>query len=97
MIELHTGRYCAAFEKHDEAATRSELGSLVEAAAQGQRLGMIVNAGHGLNLRNVGPVAAIAGMHELNIGHSIMAQAVFLGLERAVRDMTQAMGRSIPG
>ncbi len=92
MIELHTGRYCTAHEKRNPAATRTELAALVKAAGQAQALGLVANAGHGLNLRNVQPVAAIAGMHELNIGHSIIGRAVLVGLERAVREMIEAIG-----
>jgi pyridoxine 5-phosphate synthase len=94
MIELHTGRYCTAHEKREASAARSELAALVKAAGQGQSLGLVVNAGHGLNLRNVGPVAAIPGVHELNIGHSIIGRALVVGLERAVREMIEAIGRA---
>jgi pyridoxine 5-phosphate synthase len=84
LVELHTGAYC---EKEDEAGMERELRKLVEGAALAQRLGMIVNAGHGLRGDNVVPVAAIAGMHELNIGHHIISRAVIVGLEAAVREM----------
>ncbi len=94
MIELHTGRYCTAHEKRDSPAMRSELAALVKVAGQAQSLGLVVNAGHGLNLRNVGPVGAIPGVHELNIGHSIIGRAVLVGLERAVREMIEAIGRA---
>jgi len=97
MIELHTGRYCTAHEKRDPSATRSELAALVKAAGQAQALGLVVNAGHGLNLRNVEPVAAIHGVHELNIGHSIIGRAVLVGLERAVREMIEAIGLAKAG
>ncbi|MCX7048522.1 MAG: pyridoxine 5'-phosphate synthase [Candidatus Sumerlaeota bacterium] len=83
-IEIHTGRYCAA--RGREVIAR-ELDQIKRAAALAQELGMRVNAGHGLNYRNVQPVAAIEGMGELNIGHSIIAHSVFVGLERAVKEM----------
>jgi pyridoxine 5-phosphate synthase len=86
-IELHTGDYCAA--RGDEA-TR-ELQRLAVAAEEGVAAGLHVAAGHGLDYPNVGPVAAIPGVTELNIGHSIIARAVFVGLDRAVRDMLDAI------
>ncbi|MHC5544679.1 pyridoxine 5'-phosphate synthase, partial [Singulisphaera rosea] len=55
---------------------------------------LALHAGHGLNLQNVGPVARLAGMAELNIGHSLVARAVFVGLERAVREMKECIERS---
>lgn len=94
MIELHTGRYCTADESHDRSARESELRALLHAAHEAQNQKMIVNAGHGLNLRNVGPVAAIPGVHELNIGHSIIGRAVLIGLERAVREMIEAIQKA---
>jgi pyridoxine 5-phosphate synthase len=83
-IELHTGRYCKV-RAADEIAR--ELDALTRGAALARELGMRVNAGHGLNYRNVVPVAAIEAMGELNIGHSIIAHAIFVGLERAVKEM----------
>lgn len=87
-IELHTGAYADA----DSAATRSrELQRVHVAADHGERLGLHVNAGHGLNYDNIGPIARISALRELNIGHSIVAQAVFVGLEHAVRSMRLMM------
>ncbi len=83
-IELHTGAYAHAMAKHD---ARAELDVLVAAGERVRAAGLLLNAGHGLTYRNVRPVAAIEGMHELNIGHSIIARAIMVGLERAVRDM----------
>jgi len=83
-IEMHTGRYCDARRREDVAR---ELDALRRGAALARELGLRVNAGHGLNYRNVGPVAAIEGMGELNIGHSIIAHSVFVGIERAVKEM----------
>ncbi len=82
-VELHTGSYALAKgeRQHDE------LIKLVSAARQIREAGMTLHAGHGLNYTNVGPVAAIADMKELNIGHSIVSRAVFVGLERAVGEM----------
>lgn len=95
MVEFHTGRYCNAHDAHDEAATARELEALRRASRDAQGLGVVVNAGHGLNLRNVAPVAAIPGMHELNIGHSIVGRAVLIGMERAVREMIEAIEKAM--
>ncbi len=89
-IELHTGPYAHAAAEFN--ATR-ELETLRVAAAQVVERGMTLNAGHGLTYRNVRPVAAIESMHELNIGHSIIARAVLVGIEQAVRDMKALVAR----
>ncbi|MFM9116648.1 MAG: pyridoxine 5'-phosphate synthase [Planctomycetota bacterium] len=82
-VELHTGTYALA----KGAAQSRELERLTDAGRQIRELGLTLHAGHGLNYHNVGPVARIADMHELNIGHAIVARAIFVGLERAVREM----------
>lgn len=87
VIELHTGAYAEAGQAQAEA----ELQRLRAAVAEGLRHGMRVNAGHGLHYGNVGPIAALDGVAELNIGHAIVAQAVFDGWEKAVRDMKALM------
>lgn len=87
-LELHTGAYANARTTTDRL---TELKKLVAAAQYAQQLGQRVNAGHGLNLRNVVPIAAIAGIHELHIGHAIVSHAVLVGFERAVREMIQAI------
>jgi pyridoxine 5-phosphate synthase len=84
-VELHTGAYA-----HHPTDART-LGALVEAAAAGAALGMAVHAGHGLTVRNVRPVAAIPEIEELNIGHSIVSRAIFVGLAAAVQEMRAAM------
>jgi pyridoxine 5-phosphate synthase len=84
-IELHTGQYAHA---PHEART---INALREAARVGANMGLAVHAGHGLTVRNVGPVAAVAEIEELNIGHSIVSRAVFIGIEGAVREMRDAM------
>lgn len=86
-VELHTGAYAHAATKHNVAKTKVELESLVAAGQQIRAAGLTLNAGHGLTYRNVKPIAAIEDMHELNIGHSIIARAIMVGLEQAVRDM----------
>jgi pyridoxine 5-phosphate synthase len=87
-VELHTGRYADATDPRE--VTR-ELLALVEASALVKRAGLALHAGHGLNYRNVADVAGITGMAELNIGHSIIARAIFTGLREAVRSMKAAI------
>jgi pyridoxine 5-phosphate synthase len=87
VVELHTGAYADA--RGGEQAR--ELQRIVDAAADVRRIGLVVNAGHGLNYNNVSDIAAIDGIRELNIGHSIVARAVFDGLEVAVREMKRLM------
>ncbi len=82
-VELHTGDYANAKESQRE----EELKKLKESAILANRLGMEVHAGHGLNYSNVQPVAALPFVKELNIGHSIISRAVFVGLEKAVKEM----------
>ena len=86
-VELHTGAYAEAAG----ARQAQELERLRAAARQATALGLTVHAGHGLNYHNVGPVAAIAEIVELNIGHAIIARALFDGLAQAVRDMKSLM------
>jgi pyridoxine 5-phosphate synthase len=82
-VELHTGSYAEA----DWDSQPQELARLTEASFIARSLGLRVNAGHGLTYQNVEPVAAIEGMEELNIGHTIVARALAVGLEEAVRQM----------
>jgi pyridoxine 5-phosphate synthase len=84
-IELHTGAYA-----HSPGGGRA-LAALREASRQGAALGLAVHAGHGLTVDNVGPVAAIDEVEELNIGHSIVSRAIFVGLDAAVREIRAAM------
>jgi len=86
-VELHTGVYAHASTKHHKPETTTALETLIAAGKQVRSAGLTLNAGHGLTYRNVKPVAAIEEMHELNIGHSIIARAIMVGLEQAVRDM----------
>jgi pyridoxine 5-phosphate synthase len=87
VIELHTGRYA---EAEGEEALR-ELERIKLGVAAGVRQGLVVNAGHGLHYTNVQPVAAIPDIAELNIGHAIVAHALFAGWENAVREMKAIM------
>lgn len=84
MIEIHTGAYSDA---RTEAIRKDELQKVIRAAVKGKELGLGVNAGHGLHYHNVREIAVIPEIDELSIGHSIIARAVFVGLEIAVRDM----------
>lgn len=85
-VELHTGRYA---EASSPAAQRREFENLLAAGKEARRLGLVLNAGHGLDYGNARRVAKIPGMHELNIGFSVVSRALFAGLERAVREMIQ--------
>ena len=84
-VELHTGRYARG------PLDPASLGAVARSAALGRTLNLAVHAGHGLTVRNVGPVASIGEIEELNIGHSIVSRAIFVGLAAAVREMRDAM------
>jgi pyridoxine 5-phosphate synthase len=92
-IELHTGEYANA----ERGAAGQQLERLRAAAALGRELGLAVHAGHGLTYENVAPVAAIAEIEELNIGHSVVSRAVLVGMERAVREMSELVRRARTG
>jgi pyridoxine 5-phosphate synthase len=89
FIELHTGSYAEHF--HRKRERQAELERLIAAAKQAHGLGLKVNAGHGLNCENVPLLHVVPHMIELNIGHSIVSRAVFIGLEAAVKEMLKAM------
>ena len=91
-VELHTGAYAEAARRHQGDMERNELQKLCITANQIVQCGLGLHAGHGLTYRNVRPVAEIPAMHELNIGHSIIARALMVGLEQAVRDMKKLIG-----
>ncbi len=88
FIELHTGHYAEANTEEEKAI---QLEKIIQGARFGASLGLTVNAGHGLTYHNVAPIAAIAEIYELNIGHAIMGRAMFDGLEKAVSQMKQCM------
>jgi pyridoxine 5-phosphate synthase len=94
-IELHTGEFAEAFKRRHSPAGRRELAGEVErlrrAAAHAKSRGLAVHAGHGITYENVGLVAGITDIEELNIGHSVVSRAVLVGMERAVADMKQLM------
>jgi pyridoxine 5-phosphate synthase len=87
VIEIHTGHYADA----DGVVQAAEFQRICVAVEHGVSLGLKVNAGHGLNYENVQPIAAIPGIAELNIGHAIVAQAVFTGWQAAIREMKRLM------
>ena len=87
-IELHTGAYADATTEQEQ---QEELARIVKGVEYAASKGLVVNAGHGLNLKNIAPIAAIPQIHELNIGHSIIAESVFVGLVQAVKDMKTAI------
>lgn len=92
-IEIHTGCYADAT---DDKSRHAELTKIQQAAHWAKQAGFIVNAGHGLNYQNIQPIAAIPELSVLNIGHSIIAQAVFVGLQEAVVEMKRLMIRARP-
>lgn len=87
-IEIHTGVYADA---ETEAERQKELERIIKAVQFAHQAGLIVNAGHGLNYKNVQPIACLPEINELNIGHAIIARAIFIGLESAVREMKRLM------
>ncbi len=87
-IEIHTGSYADA---KTAQARETELQRIIQAAQFAKQAGLVVNGGHGLNYQNVQAIARIPEMNELNIGHGIIARAIFMGLENAVREMKQLM------
>jgi pyridoxine 5-phosphate synthase len=93
VVELHTGSYAEAVLGGEPDRIASELERLRRASAHGASLGLEIHAGHGLTEENVGPVAAIPEIVELNIGHALIAAAIFVGLGDAVRAMRAAMDR----
>jgi pyridoxine 5-phosphate synthase len=93
VIEINTGRYC---EAKNAADREREYRLILDSIRLATKLRLEVAAGHGLNVKNVGPIAAIPEVRELNIGHSIIARAIFVGIERAVREMIEAMQKATP-
>jgi pyridoxine 5-phosphate synthase len=93
VVELHTGRYCEL----EGEAQQAELQRLRKGAALCARLGLECHAGHGLTYANVGPVAALPEVRELNIGHFLVGEAIFVGLEQAIREMRRIMDAARAG
>lgn len=94
VVELHTGAYCDADNANARAA---ELARIVKAAAHAEQIGLECHAGHGLSFDTVSPVAAIASVVELNIGHFLIGEAIFAGLEPAIRRMRSLMDAARAG
>ena len=93
VVELHTGRYCEI----EGEAQKAELIRIKKAAAYCQKLGLECHAGHGLNYENVAPIAAIRNVRELNIGHFLVGEAIFVGLKEAIREMRRLMDEARAG
>jgi pyridoxine 5-phosphate synthase len=91
VVELHTGAYCEAAAQGDAAFRDHHLEAIRDAARYGAQLGLEIHAGHGLGFDTVGPVAAIAEIRELNIGHFLIGEAIFSGLDAAIRRMRALM------
>ncbi len=94
VVELHTGTYCDAHHEGKDHLRDEELRRLRDAAAQAHGFGLEVHAGHGLTYETVGPVAALQEVVELNIGHFLVGEAIFLGLEPAIREMRRLMDKA---
>jgi pyridoxine 5-phosphate synthase len=93
QVELHTGEYCHLCEPGQRERRDAELTRLVAAAELASSLGLEVAAGHGLTRHNVGPIVAIPSVTEVNIGHAVIADALFLGLGQAVKELREAIAR----
>ncbi|MCE1236977.1 MAG: pyridoxine 5'-phosphate synthase [Hyphomicrobiales bacterium] len=91
VVELHTGKYCDLLDEGRLAEAEVERVRLAAAAAHGAANGLEVHAGHGLTFANVAPIAAIPQVRELNIGHFLIGEAIFVGLEASVREMRRLM------
>lgn len=97
VVELHTGRYAELVFEGDARAAKAELDRLARAAKEGARRGLEIHAGHGLTFDNVMPVAAIPEIRELNIGHFLIGEAIFVGLEASIRRMRALMDEARRG
>ncbi len=89
-MEIHTGMYC---EVQTESERREQLGRIELAISAARKLGLGINAGHGLDYRNIRAILALPGIEEFNIGHSIISRAALVGMDRAVREMLELVGR----
>lgn len=96
VAELHTGSFCEAIARGDAKGGERELAKLREAAAIGAERGLEIHAGHGLTFATVQPVAAIPEIAELNIGHFLIGEAIYVGLDAAIREMRRLMNAARP-
>jgi len=94
VVELHTGTYCERVNEGDESGTAAELGKIVKGAEQAAALGLEVHAGHGLTFESVTAVAALPQIVELNIGHFLVGEAIYGGLDSAIKRMRDLMTRA---
>ncbi len=94
VVELHTGAYCEAFIDGDQNAIDAELVAIARAAAAGAEMGLEIHAGHGLTFDSVPAIAELPQIRELNIGHFLVGEAVFSGLDSAIRRMRDLMARA---
>ncbi len=94
FAEFHTGHFANAFDLGSAADVDREFAAIQDMTVLARKYGLRVNAGHGLNYRNVGYIASIDGIEELNIGHSIIGRAVLVGMDRAVKEMLEAIRRA---
>ena len=94
VVELHTGRYSDLHAEGNFAAAKAELAALAKGAAFAHSLGLEVHMGHGLTYENVAPIAAIPQVIELNIGHFLIGEAIFVGLEDAILEMRRRMDQA---
>ena len=94
MVELHTGAYCDFHYAGEDDKRDVELARLAEGARLAHALGLEVHAGHGLTYETVGPVAAMPEVMELNIGHFLVGEAIFRGLDGAIREMCRLMAEA---
>ena len=97
VVELHTGAFCDAVREGDERVVANHLARLGDAAAEAARRGLEVHAGHGIDYQSVGPIAAIPEIVELNIGHFLIGEAIFVGLEAAIGRMRGLMDQGREG
>ncbi|MCG8446126.1 MAG: pyridoxine 5'-phosphate synthase [Hyphomicrobiales bacterium] len=94
VVELHTGAYCEAFIDGDQNAIDAEMAAITRAAAAGAEMGLEIHAGHGLTFDSVPAIAELPQIRELNIGHFLVGEAVFSGLDSAIRRMRDLMARA---
>ncbi|MAN47057.1 MAG: pyridoxine 5'-phosphate synthase [Hyphomonas sp.] len=97
VVELHTGRYAELWIEGGQEAAADELERLKRAAQDARKRGIEPHAGHGLTFENVGPVAAIPEIAELNIGHFLIGEAIFIGLDAAIKEMRRLMDEARDG
>lgn len=90
-IEIHTGKYSLAYEQGNSQEVQEELANIKDAVTLARKNNLGINGGHGLNYQNIGPIAAIDGIEELNIGHSIISRSSLVGIDKAVREMKSLM------